>query len=109
MDSIRIIEANDLPKEIMEAFENWKAEADKIIHSDRIGWYAKTVSTIFEINGKSYVIKPYDLFSPEIVKAYTEQYLDGVLHAGMEILQGMIEQDLKRLGATYVQSYGFLD
>ena len=109
MDEIRISYATDLPKELCEAWEQWKIEADRIIHSDRIQWYAKSVSTIFDMNGKRYKIVPADVFSPEIVELYCGQYMDNVLAAGLEILQGMIEKDLKRLGASYVQSFGFLD
>ena len=109
MDDIRISDATDLPEEFYSVLEQWKLEADKIIHSDRIQWYAKSVSTLFELNGELYRIYPRDLFSPEVVELYSKNYMDNVLAAGMEILQGNIERDLKGLGATRVQSFGFLD
>ena len=77
MDEIRITAAEELPEELYKAWENWRAEAEKLLHSGRIQWYAKSVSTIFEMNGKRYKILPSDLFSPETVKEYRENFLKG--------------------------------
>ena len=109
MNEIRISEALDLPRELCEAWERWKLEADRILHSGRIQWYAKSVSTVFELNGKIYKICPRDVYAPEVVEQYSSNYMENVLAAGMEILQGTIEKDLKQIGATYIQSFGFLD
>ena len=106
---IRITEATDLPKGLLEALERWRVRADEIIRGDEIQWYAKSASTVFTLEGKRYNVVPKDVFSPEIVEKYTKIYLDNVLHAGFEILQGMIGDDLKALGATDIQHFGWLD
>ena len=108
-DYVRITKAEALPEALIEALERWRVRADEIIHSDQIQWYAKSAPTIFTFEGKLYEVVPKDVFSPEIVEKYTKIYLDNVLHAGFEILQGMIGDDLKALGATDIQHFGWLD
>ena len=66
------------------------------------GWPAKLVETTFYLKGKKYSIKPEDIG------------LDGSNgHWGdegfMEFLQSEIGKDLKKLGATEIRHFGFLD
>lgn len=106
---IRISEATDLPSPFREALEKWRAEAEEILHGGIIQWYSKLVMTRFEYHGKKYVIYPKDVFSAEVFEEYAKKYLDNFLEAGLEILQPSIAEDLKALGATKIQSFGFLD
>ena len=106
---IRISEANDLPMAFYEALEVWKLEADKIMKETPIQWYAKLASTTFRWNGINYAIYPEDVFAPDVVKYYTENYMDGILDAGFELLQASITADLEKLGATNIRNFGFLD
>jgi hypothetical protein len=55
------------------------------------------------------VIYPGDVFAPDVVKYYTESYMDGILDAGFELLQASITADLGKLGATNIRNFGFLD
>jgi hypothetical protein len=108
-NEILIDQATDLPESFYQALEAWKIEADEILHGDQIQWYAKLAHTTFEYGGKTYDIRPHHVFAPEVVAKYRKNYMDGVLEAGFEILQGTIRRDLEALGATNVQNYGFLD
>ena len=106
---ITISEATDLPEAFYEALERWKIEAAEIMNSSQIQWYAKLASTTFKWNDKNYVIYPRDVFAPDVVKYYTESYMDGILDAGFELLQASITADLGKLGATNIRNFGFLD
>ena len=106
---IRISEATDLPKTFYESLEGWKLKADKIMKETPIQWYAKLASTTFRWNGISYAIYPEDVFAPDVVQYYTENYMDGILDAGFELLQATMTADLEKLGATNIRNFGFLD
>ena len=108
-DKIRVSEASQLPEAFMQALERWREEADKILHSDRIGWYAKLTSTTFIYKNVAYIVLPKDVYDPEVYQHYNEKCCLNVLEAGFEILQGMISRDLKELGAENVLNWGFLD
>ena len=106
---IEISEATDLPEAFYEALGRWKAEAEEIIKGSQIQWYAKLASTTFKLNDKYYVIYPRHVFAPDVVKSFTDRYMDGILDAGFELLQASITVDLKELGATNIRNFGFLD
>jgi hypothetical protein len=108
-DKIRISEAKQLPEAFMQALEKWREEADKILHSDRIRWYAKLTSTTFHYENVAYIVLPQDVYDPEVYQYYNEKCCLNVLEAGFEILQGMMSRDLKELGAENVLNWGFLD
>ena len=64
------------------------------------GWPAKYVETTFYLQGKQYSIKPDDI-GLETGNCWDEGL--------MEYLQGDIDEDLKKIGATEIRHYGFLD
>ena len=106
---IKISEATDLPKSFYEALERWRIEADEIMNSSRIQWYAKLASTTFQWKDAFYAIYPADVFAQDVVQYYTENYMDGILDAGFELLQPSIKADLEKLGATDIRNFGLLD
>ena len=77
----------------------------------RISVFLLTVTTKMPLqrNGISYAIYPEDVFAPDVVQYYTENYMDGILDAGFELLQATMTADLEKLGATNIRNFGFLD
>ena len=106
---IDISDATDLPQDFYELLERWKIEAAEIMDGNQIQWYAKLASTTFKLNDKYYVIYPGHVFAPDVVKDLTDRYMDGLLDAGFELLQASITADLRKIGATNIRNFGFLD
>jgi hypothetical protein len=104
-EKTHISKATDLPQGFSEALERWRVEAERILNSDEIKWFARLASTTFMYNGRLYVVTPEDVYSEEELASCLENVLD----AGFEILQGMITKDLCALGAESIENMGFLD
>ncbi|MBQ2885334.1 MAG: hypothetical protein IJE43_16530 [Alphaproteobacteria bacterium] len=107
---IALDEAKDLPKEFYDCFERWKERVREVHNSDKITWYSKTVSISFVYDGKEYRLIPEDFYPEEVVnKANKGELHSGYHHAVVESLQGEIEKDLMKIGASNIKKIGFLD
>lgn len=100
-----ISKATELPSSFFEALERWRTEADRILHSDEIKWFAKLASTTFTYNDVPYIVTSADVYSEQVLK----DCLENILDAGFEILQKTITNDLINLGAKNIRNWGFLD
>ncbi len=78
----------------------WTEKKEEYRDAFNYGWPAKYVETTFYLNGKQYSITP-DSIGLERGESWDEGF--------MEYLQGDIAEDLKKLGATEIRNYGFLD
>ena len=85
---------NILKNDWKNRFKKKKEEWDK-----DPGWLSKLVSTDFKLNGKWYTIMPEDIGLTS----------DGWDQGFMETIQGEIEKDLEKYGATKVYNHGFID
>ena len=108
-DKISIVNADQLPIEFTQALERWRKEAEEILNSGRIRWYAKLTATTFEYEGVGYIVTPKDVYHSDVYDYYYEKCSLNVLEAGFEILQGTITRDLKELGAEHVLNWGLID
>lgn len=102
---INISKANDLPIEFNNALNNWKEQFKIAMKTEKIEWFSKLVYTTFEYNGKYYKINIYDICDEETLNKCPINYLEAML----ETIQNIISDDLRKLGATNIRNFGFLD
>ena len=105
LGEIQISGATELPEGFFEALGRWRVEAEEILVSGRVQWFARLASTTFVYREKRYRVSPSDVFSKETVATEQENFLD----AAFELLQKSITRDLEALGAENVRNWGFLD
>jgi len=105
MQEISISKSKDLPKEFYDALEKWKIDYDKAAKENDICWFSKYVSTTFEYNNKYYCVTIYDICDEKILNNTPHNVLEAIL----ETIQGVISNDLSKLGANNIRNWGFLD